>query len=360
MATYTTPTTIGSVQQHTDGTKTNTIALPTGLAVGDVMVLTVNAVSSAGTITVSGWTQIAGGTATGTREPWVFTRTFTTGDTNAVVAMTTTSGGAAVVTITGHRNVASVIVGTGTARTGSATNPNQITSTAASITTTVANTLLLAILTEATTATEAGAPTLSAGTLVIYAPQTTTTTIETITVASLNQATAGATPTITGTYTNVQASNGWGIMLGLVPKPDTVTSLAGQWWDGSNLIPVYYKWWDGTNLLELASMPVVWAGKRVPDFITKMNAAQTAINGGATGTNVNPALIAHRCGSIGFGEHTLMTSTQSMIGHVDAMEISLNITSDGVIFGCHDATLNRTSPSVSAGYNPTNWSTTSG
>lgn len=52
---------------------------------------------------------------------------------------------------------------------------------------------------------------------------------------------------------------------------------------------------------------------------------------------------AHRGGSASFPEHALWSYTQSALIGYGALEISLNRTSDGVWFGLHDSTLDRTS-----------------
>ena len=54
---------------------------------------------------------------------------------------------------------------------------------------------------------------------------------------------------------------------------------------------------------------------------------------------------AHRGGSASFPEHSLWAYTQSALRGFGALEISLNRTSDGVWFGLHDQTLDRTTGS---------------
>jgi glycerophosphoryl diester phosphodiesterase len=60
--------------------------------------------------------------------------------------------------------------------------------------------------------------------------------------------------------------------------------------------------------------------------------------------------MAHRGGSIDYQEHSARGYVQSAIAHVDVLEFSLGRTSDGVFFGLHDATLNRTTSGLAANY----------
>lgn len=53
--------------------------------------------------------------------------------------------------------------------------------------------------------------------------------------------------------------------------------------------------------------------------------------------------IAHRGGSIDWAEMTARAYTESVFRNVDALEVSVNRTADGVWFGLHDETLLRTS-----------------
>jgi hypothetical protein len=57
----------------------------------------------------------------------------------------------------------------------------------------------------------------------------------------------------------------------------------------------------------------------------------------------SPFYVAHRGGSLDWPEMSLHAYTQSVFWGVGALEVSLGRTSDGVWFGLHDATLDRTS-----------------
>lgn len=57
----------------------------------------------------------------------------------------------------------------------------------------------------------------------------------------------------------------------------------------------------------------------------------------------NPDVIAHRCASLDYSEFSARGATESVLREVQALEISVNRSSDGVWFGLHDETLLRTS-----------------
>lgn len=65
-----------------------------------------------------------------------------------------------------------------------------------------------------------------------------------------------------------------------------------------------------------------------------------------------PPGVAHRCGSFDYAEHSMRGATQSVLLDYDALEFSVARSSDGVFFGLHDSTLNRTSPDAPDGYDP--------
>lgn len=90
-------------------------------------------------------------------------------------------------------------------------------------------------------------------------------------------------------------------------------------------------WWDGTKE-QGATATYVPNGRKVADLLTK------------------PFVIAHRCGSADWAEHSMRGATESVVRGVDGLEFSIGSSSDGVLFGLHDQTLNRTTPSAPANY----------
>lgn len=103
----------------------------------------------------------------------------------------------------------------------------------------------------------------------------------------------------------------------------------------TTLTDTILKYFDGTTTYDLSRIIPILPGRKVSRFFEGM------------------AVIAHRCGSVNYMEHTLRGATQSAAQGVTGLEISLGITSDGVFIGLHDQYLDRTTPGVpSANYNP--------
>lgn len=115
--------------------------------------------------------------------------------------------------------------------------------------------------------------------------------------------------------------------------PPAATHLAGQYFDGTNLKTGYFKYYNGSAESELTKAVTVWPGRKVHEFFLQ----------------TTPPVIAHRLGSLNFLEHTLRGATQSAIAKVDALEISVAVSSDGVFFGLHDASLDRTTNNTGGG-----------
>lgn len=97
--------------------------------------------------------------------------------------------------------------------------------------------------------------------------------------------------------------------------------------------------WDGTE--ETGVDFTVW------DDVTEQPAAAAMVPGGAYSVAnllTRPGFtMAHRGGSADWAEMTARAYTESVFRSVDALEVSVNRTSDGVWFGLHDQTLLRTS-----------------
>ena len=105
--------------------------------------------------------------------------------------------------------------------------------------------------------------------------------------------------------------------------------------------------YDGTD--EVAADLSVWDGtEEVPVQAAGVMPSGYPSVGSMLGSD--PFYIAHRGGSADFPEMSLWAYTQSAAWGAPALELSLNKTSDGVLFGLHDATLDRTS-TAAAGKN---------
>lgn len=98
-------------------------------------------------------------------------------------------------------------------------------------------------------------------------------------------------------------------------------------WDGATEQDVTVTYWDGSAEQDVLSVGVVHSG--YPSV-----AAMTA---------QAPFYVAHRGGSADWPEMSLYAYTQSVAWGAPALEFSTARTSDGVWFGLHDQTLDRTS-----------------
>lgn len=98
-------------------------------------------------------------------------------------------------------------------------------------------------------------------------------------------------------------------------------------WDGQSEVPADLTLWDGA-----VEQPVT---------------ASAVMPGGAWSISElfsRPEFtVAHRCGRLDWAEYSRRGVTECMLRRVDALEISVARTSDGVWFGLHDQTLLRTS-----------------
>lgn len=129
------------------------------------------------------------------------------------------------VVIRNHRGLENIIVGPLWDR---ATFGTATTSVAGSITTTQADTLVLGILSERTTATEGALTSVTGADFLAFWQDTTSASIETVMLTTEQMAIPGATGNTTATYPNSQASNGYGIHIGIAGAANTEVPVAGD------------------------------------------------------------------------------------------------------------------------------------
>lgn len=327
-----TPTRSSGYSTNSTGVAATTYNMDTaGVAVGDWAILTIQAGLTTATWTPSltGWTTIAAPTTFGSRRATVLARKRLAGDpasfTVTCSGVTTQRG--VLVGVSGALDVGSWVIGTFTTRAtmGSDGFHNVI----PGVTTTSADNLVLTISLEATTADEGGAhPGVANATEWVFEGQTGVgTVIESVGYYYAVKATAGATGTVTTTHPNVQASNGAGITFAIPPSDPRGPGL-----------PVYRKTASGTELLRWYK--VTPAGVRTPSSAVFVPTGYPSITDMLATANFK---VAHRGGSNSFPEMSLHAYTQSILRNYKALEISLARTSDGVWFGLHDQTLDRTS-----------------
>ncbi|MGB4759610.1 MAG: glycerophosphodiester phosphodiesterase family protein [Candidatus Saccharimonadales bacterium] len=156
----------------------------------------------------------------------------------------------------------------------------------------------------------------------------------TLFVANKDMVTAGATGSVTVTYPNSHAQNG---IAGIIGIPGTVSSTIG--------LPIKVS--TGSDLTDATFQLANGAG----GFITP-GAYKVVRPGYATITQMlaQPMFYcAHRGGSRDYPEMSLYAYGQSALRGYGAVELSLARSSDGVWFGLHDASLDRTSFNTGGG-----------
>lgn len=115
-----------------------------------------------------------------------------------------------------------------------------------------------------------------------------------------------------------------------------ITPLKALYNDGAKVHNAAVMYNDGTKLHNLTKVTTVKPGRKVDRLFDDDRYVK----------------IAHRGGSRNYKEMTLRGYTQSLIAGARALEVSIARTSDGIYFGLHDDTLNRTTPSLAANYRP--------
>lgn len=227
------------------------------------------------------------------------------------------------------------IIGTQGTRAGSG---GTFSTTAPSITTTSADTMVFGFGVERTTAAETEANLTVSGTgftkqgAIVGAAAG-----GTITISSKGMVTAGASGTCTFTTVNTQATNGAALLIGIPssgsdePPP---FAAVGYLWNGSTVVEGNWYVAGPSDTI----LPTSWAGMVHPgyDSIEDMLAQDFFY-------------CSHRGGSRNWPEMSLQGYTQSAIRAYGALEISLARSSDGVWFGLHDASLDRTSLGTGGG-----------
>lgn len=322
------------------GTATIAVAVPTDSTaplVGDEMTI-VLVFTSASSVTgvPSGWTQLLAATAMGTRYLAVYRRTRASGDANTVTFTLNTTGAAS-----GYLFYGAAVFG-GLVGSYLRTSTGNV-QTTPGVTTTVANSLAISIQGEATAAVETYDNISVASPFVKHSwyLQSGSSPINSVLLATREMPTAGATGDATSTWlksdgTTNSSGNRGAIMVVWEPVPDAapapIKRLPVKVVDETGtLINAGASYWDGSKEIEIAQVIPIHGGMFVPDLL-------------------NPTgriwWMAHRGGSADYQEHCTRGYLQCAIAHADVLEMSLVRSSDGVFFGAHDETADRTSSSV--------------
>lgn len=303
---------------------------------GDWMVVAIVSTVT-GTLTISppstgSWVQILASVAMGTRQLTVFRGVRGASDPAQYVFTQSTTGAAQSLIVYGAGVYGSVGVFSKPASTAA-------TQTTSKVTTTVANSLALSIQGEATAATETDSQ------ISVAAPFTkdlwtiaSSSPINSVLLSHRDMSTAGDTGDAVSTWPNNTTNRG-SVMVVIEPVPDPtptpVTLIDARVADGAGgILNVKAKAWDGSADVGISRIEVVHGGTYVPD-LDRTNRVW---------------VMGHRGGSLDYQEHSARGYVQSAIAHVDVLEFSLGRTSDGVFFGLHDATLNRTTSGLAANY----------
>lgn len=164
----------------------------------------------------------------------------------------------------------------------------------------------------------------------------TTAANSTLCIASKPMASAGATGNATFTNINTQAANGAALQV-IIPAADSVPdwpdSVDGNLYDGTNVI-------DGKWYVAGASDTILGL-----DYAGMIHPGSPSIDDMLTGF----FYCGHRGGSNNYPEMSLQSYTQAALRGYDALEISVARSSDGIWFGLHDASLDRTSLGTGGG-----------
>lgn len=307
------------------GVYTMTLTPDGTIADGDWMVAVVATGQSQVLAVPTGWTARYNMKLAGTLSTAVFTKKRATGETSYAftVSGSTTSASMALMWFRGVADTGWIIPSDGRYRSTTGSTFNNI---ASSITTTAPNTLALVISTERTTATESNITSMTGATPWFYKAQNGSTQIETISVGTKQFATAGATGDVTITYPNTQASNGWAVQLGLpaiAPPPPPVPQGLSLW-TGTVEKAVSVNLWNGTTEVPLGSIQPYTGNYHLSDLFS-----------------TSPFYIAHRGGGDNWPEHTMRAYRGAVNWGMKAIEVSVNITSDNVMFCHHDTNTSR-------------------
>jgi hypothetical protein len=334
------PTIRGRVGTNNSGTlpiPVNVTTDSTAPVTGDWMIVVINTTAATPTITVpSGFTQVLAPTAMGSRYMAVYKKIRAVDDPTQYSFSQSSTGAAQALAVWGpgaNPDTTSWYAGSYLKGVSGTTQ------TTPGITTIEANTLALSLQAEATTATETDSQITVASPFIkdLWTIQASS-PVNSILLSHRDMATAGATGDAVSTWVQGTGNRG-SLMVAIPPAPDAaITRLAAKMADlDGSIKDVGVSWWTGTSEIQLSKIEVVYPGVKVDQLLSMTD---------------RPFVMAHRGGSRDYQEHSMRGYTQCAIVAADALEFSLARTSDGVYFGLHDDTLNRTTSGLAANYKP--------
>lgn len=395
----------GTLTAQNSGSGSLTFSLA-GIADGSWLLLPGANATSATTLSLAGWTALFAKTTMGSRAIYAWGKIKTSGDTSITITKSASDYASAILVYgTGGDVVANWQVGTVGRRAdgvGSST-----TSVAPSITTTVAGCMVIAVLYEATNATESQPSQSGTGwTHLTWLGQGggSGVNIETIDTAYKFMASTGATGAVTNTYTNTQASNGAGVQIAIPPAEAsnenpvaafthseddlTVSVDATTSTDSDGTIASYdWDWGDGsshgsgattTHTYEVAGTYLVTLTVTDDDSGTDTDTQNVTVTeptrvklGDSNLTAIyigedrvravyygdallhrwgwtvddlmadSPMYVAHRGLGASYPEQVMVGYDAAVEAGFKALEVSLQVSSDGVFVASHDATTGR-------------------
>jgi hypothetical protein len=222
------PTRTGrTIVDITSGT-TLSVAQPPEMQVGDWAICVLSIINVTTTITPNqtGWVALVPQRDDGTRRSYVYARKITASDPAIFTFTVSASTAVKAVLFGGSGGVdpSQWIVGAVTSRSASGGTTSN---TAVAITTAQANTEIIIISVEATSATESAVSSITGATEWFFAPEGGSggSSINTVEVAYIDKVAAGATGAVTITYPNTQAANGFALQIGIPPVDSLSYSL---------------------------------------------------------------------------------------------------------------------------------------
>lgn len=332
---HTTGITTGSASTITLNPETNRVGF--AAAINDWIVVTMTSAAGASATRQptpsAGWTNIIpfATVGTGTMSFGVWAHKRVGGETTYAWTQTTAEANNTIVRmifIRGADDIAHWITGTFQNRATSATTTTNI---APSITAASDHTLALLISSERTVATETDTQVTCDNFSKDWFENNFDSTLF---VANKDMITAGATGAVTVTYPNTHSQNGIAGIIGIPGTASSTTGLPIKVSTGSGLADATFQLADGVGGL---TTPGAYKVVR-PGY------------GSVAQMLAEPMFYcAHRGGSLDFPEMSLYAYGQAALAGYGAVELSLARTSDGVWFGLHDASLDRTSLGTGGG-----------
>jgi PKD repeat protein len=213
------PTYIGAATSGNSGTTSSATITPhASTATGDLMVMMVSAdgANVSAFTTPAGWTIIKGAVLNGTLRTETYARIRQGGDSTYTLSHTG-SGYTSQLCVT-FRNatptIANLVIGADGNRP---VNGTTTTNVAPGITTVSTDNVVLTFSADRTTLTESSVVSISSGVQRAFSPHQGAGGITTINASTLDQAAVGTTAAVTITYPNPQASNGYAFQVGIPP-----------------------------------------------------------------------------------------------------------------------------------------------